>query len=365
MNPLSAFKYIRENKGKSFAVGIMLLLSTAVFALGNYVQSDFYTWEGNFNLADKIVYVSALGSDEDGSQFDSFLENIKGDKDLKFMPVGARVGGINWRTPMGFEMGTSVYSFATKEDFLTMARHWGLKGDFSKVKDDKSLIIGERLAKNRNIKAGEKIDSAREGVSISVPMTVDAVIPEDFYTAFYILGNENVYNYYVYSDKLEGDALRQRVLSHKGKLDVYVNAESDRVTVGRSMSGFRMIFIAVTAIVGVVLAITANTVITGQFIGRRYEFGVYRAIGISKGRIRFKIMSEILLLDLISVVTGFGIILLAEYLINSTIMLPAGKYLLYFSSYGLLGFLGSNLMIVIPMILSKSRQMLKTDVTEF
>ena len=50
MNPLSAFKYIRENKGRSFAVGIMLLLSTAAFALGNYVQSDMYTWEGCFSL---------------------------------------------------------------------------------------------------------------------------------------------------------------------------------------------------------------------------------------------------------------------------------------------------------------------------
>lgn len=365
MNPLSAFKYIRENKGRSFAVGIMLLLSTAAFALGNYVQSDMYTWEGCFSLSDKVVYISRLGSDEDGSEFDKFCEKLKSDKDLKIMPTGSRVGGINWRTPMGFEMGTSVYTFSTKEDFLTMAERMGIKGDFSKVKEDKSLIIGERLAKNRNIKEGEEVDSAREGVGISVPMTVDAVIPEDFYTCFYILENENPNTYYVYSDSLEGDALRQRVLSHKGSLEVFANTESQRETVGRSMSGFRTIFIAVTAIVAVVLAITANTVITGQFIGRTYEFGVYRAIGISKGKIRLKIMSEILLLDLISAAAGFGIILLAEYLINSTVMLPAGKYLLYFSTYGIAGFLGANLLIVIPMILSKSRQMLKADVTEF
>ena len=184
MNPLSALKYISENKGKSIAVGLMLFLSTAVFALGNYVQSDINTWEGNFVLSDKCVYISGLGSDEDGSQMDKFLENIKGDKDLKIMPVGSRCGGISWRTPMGFEMGSSTFVFNSKEDFLTMAKRMGLKGDFSKVKEDRSLIISESLAKNRKIKAGEEIDSAKEGINIGTTLTVDAIIPGDHYSSF-------------------------------------------------------------------------------------------------------------------------------------------------------------------------------------
>ena len=365
MNPLSALKYIRENKGKSLALGIMLFLSTAAFALGNLVSSDEYTWEGCFDLSDKCMYISARGSDEDGKDMDSFLEKIKSDKDLKLKPVGSRVGGISWKTPMGFEMGSSSFVFASKEAFLTMAKHMGIKGDLSKVKDNKSLIISRRLADNLGIKLGDEVDSSMDGVSIRVPMTVDAVLPEDFYSIFYILENDNPYDYYVYSDTLEGDALRSRVVSYKGDLNVYANPDSDRVEIGRSMSGFRIVFIAITAIVGIVLAITANTVITGQFISRTYEFGVYRAIGIGKGRIRLKIMSEILLLDIISVAAGAGVIFLTEYLLNSVVMLPAGKYLVYFSGLGAAGFAGCNLLIIVPMILLKSRQMLKADVTAF
>ena len=70
-------------------------------------------------------------------------------------------------------------------------------------------------------------------------------------------------------------------------------------------------------------------------------------------------------MNVLAVLAGAAVILLYTYLINSLLYEGKGLHLKYFSWIGLLGFLLCELLILIPVILSKGRRMGKADVTEF
>ena len=118
-------------------------------------------------------------------------------------------------------------------------------------------------------------------------------------------------------------------------------------------------------LIAVVLAVTVNSVITGQYMKRTYEFGVYRALGRSKGEIRRKVATEIIGMNIFACLIGFVVSCLFTYLINELLYIPTGRYLLYFSDLGLKGFILCDLLVVIPLVISKGRMMGKADVTEF
>jgi len=98
---------------------------------------------------------------------------------------------------------------------------------------------------------------------------------------------------------------------------------------------------------------------------RTYEFGVYRAIGRSRREVFRKIASEILLQDLIGIVSGLALVLLGTFLLNELVFIPTGKYLPYFSDLGVMGAVLCNLLALLPLIFFKSRAMNRADVTEF
>ncbi|MBE5933960.1 MAG: FtsX-like permease family protein, partial [Lachnospiraceae bacterium] len=106
-------------------------------------------------------------------------------------------------------------------------------------------------------------------------------------------------------------------------------------------------------------------VVTGQYMKRIYEFGVYRALGRSKREVKTKVAAEIIGMNVMACAIGIGISSIFTYLINELLYIPTGRYLLYFSDLGIKGFLLCDLLVVIPLVLSKGRMMCKADVTEF
>ena len=126
-----------------------------------------------------------------------------------------------------------------------------------------------------------------------------------------------------------------------------------------------LIFYLALFLLSVVLAVSVNSVLSGHYNKRLYEFGIYRAIGRSKGEIRRKCAAEILLADLVSVVAGIGLVELITFLLNELYYIPGGRYLPYWSKIGVIGVAVSNICVLIPSIWRRSRAMCKADVTEF
>lgn len=56
---------------------------------------------------------------------------------------------------------------------------------------------------------------------------------------------------------------------------------------------------------------------------------------------------------------------LGLYLFNQLVLYPAGKYLRYFESLSLFGILLCNAVVLVPLVLTRCRQLLKADICEY
>lgn len=365
MRPLSALYYIKENKMRSFIIIFMLFLTTFLFIAGNYIDSIEYYWERAEEYSNKICVVTAVSTDEDFKEFGEFYQDICNDEKLTVMDRTSRgFWGLDWISTMGFETGSSSFVFSTPEDMKTVFDNLGIECDFSDIKD-RSVVMSSALAAQYDLKKGDIVNEKLDD-NISGDYTLDAIIDDNSYILFYVIPNPDtqILRANIISDEMSGDELRNYVNNIKGDRKVHVSS-SLKENLDSQLDPFVLIFYTAIILLSAVLSVIVNSVITGQYIKRTYEFGVYRAIGISKAGVYKKCTAEILLMNVIAIVFGAAIIMLLSYMLNELLYIPSGKYLPYYSEIGLKGFLLSNLLVVIPTVLLKGRGMSRADVTEF
>lgn len=364
IKPFSAFYYMRENKGRTALCMFMMILASLMFLAGNYIGSGIYGFEKEFEYSDKLVVAGLQTNDEEFKDFAAFTKDVREDDKLKsVMRTSYGFGGMQHGTVLNLEMGGWSYVFNSVSDMEEVFRHWGIEGDFSKC-GHKSVVISRDFANNKGIKEGDKIDRSFDK-SLDMTYTVDAIIDDGSFCTFYVYEHDNsLGRMYIYSDSMEGEELYSYVknLAKDRKVNI---SESERDLVYPQFYVFYVIFYAVDTLIAIVLAVTINSVITGQYLKRTYEFGVYRALGKSRREVRRKVAAEILAMDFIACILGFAAIFLFTYLMNELVYIPKGEYLIYSSPVGLIGFIICEFLIIVPLILSKGRLMCKADVTEF
>ena len=364
MNPFSAGYYVKENKGRALLIIFMLFLSVFMFFGGNYVDSMGWFWQKAFAYSDQLVLVSLNSTDEEYKDYQSVLLDLAKDDRLSFVERTAwGFGGLPWTTTMGFEMGSRSYVFRSAEDLKKVFHHLGISCETANLKH-RSMVISEAFARNRGIHLGDRLDGSFDP-AISGTFTVDAFIDDDSFVTFYVIeDDENLGEVYIYSDSMRGEELYTYVRELCGERKVTITSPV-RDLVGNQLEIFYIIFFAGVVLLSLVLSVTIHSVITGQYLKRTYEFGVYRALGRSKWEIRKKCMKEILLMDGIAVFAGAVVIYLLTYLLNVKYYIPKGQYLPYASKTALAGFLICNILVIVPMVIGKGNQMAKADVTEF
>lgn len=271
--------------------------------------------------------------------------------------------GMQHGTVLNLEMGGWSYIFNSVQDMQKVFDHLGIEGDFSKCKH-RSMILSEDFAKDRGIRLGDRLDHSFDK-GFDGEYTVDAIIDDGSFCTFYIYeDDDNLGRLYIYSDTMEGRELYDYVKKVAGDRKVQV-MEPERSTILPQFHVFYVVFYVIDILIAVVLAVTINSVVTGQYLKRIYEFGIYKAIGRSSKQMKAKVAAEVLFMDLIACLIGFAAIFLFTYLINELVYTPRGLYLLYWSKIGVIGFIICDILIVLPLILSKGRLMSKADVTEF
>lgn len=362
--PFSAFYYMKENRGRTGLCVFMMFMASFMFLAGNYIYSTTNTFEREFEYSDKLVIVSLQSTDEEFKDFADFTKTVEEDDKLKQLMSSARgFSGLQHGTVLGFEMGGWSYVFNSARDMQEVFEHLGIEGDFFKCKN-KSMVVSRDFAKDRGIKLGDKLDHSFDP-KLDEEYSVDAIIDDGSFCTFYIYeDNDNLGRSYIYSDTMEGEELYNYVKRLAGDRKVQV-AEPERNFILPQLSIFHVLFYAIDILIAIVLAVTINSVVTGQYLKRTYEFGIYRALGRSKGEVKAKVAAEVLLMNFIASVVGFAVIFLFTYLINELVYRQKGLSLLYSSQIGLIGFLICDILIVIPLILSKGSLMSKADVTEF
>ncbi len=365
MNPLSAIYYIKNNKGRATLIIFMLFFTTLMFLAGNFIASIDWYWEKNIEHNEKMAMVEATPADTDYVQFHQVVKELEDDPKLHVLGrTGLGFPGLEWTSTIGIGMGGSSMVFSSKEDMETAFKALGLTADLSNVKDY-SMVVSKAFARNKGLRLGDTADATVDK-ALDTTYTIDALIEEDTFTVFYLYETkpEDYFRMYVYSDSMEGDALYSYLTNLIGDRQVKLISRM-KTEVHNSLVPMHIILIAGGFLLSVILAVTVNSVVNGQYIKRTYEFGVYRALGLSKGTVFRKCASELLLMDMIAIVIGAAVHFLLTFLLNELLYIPKGQYLPYVSWLGLTCFLISNLTVMVPMLIAKGVRMGRADVTEF
>ena len=309
---------MRENKGRSILCIFMMFLGTLMFLAGNYVDSMISSFDRSMEYFDKVAKINVQTTDEDFKDFEAVIEDIKADPELEYVRYSALgFPSLSHGTVLGFDIYDTCMVFNSVGDMKKVFDHLGISADLSGCRN-MSVIMTEDYAKNRGLKQGDILDKSLSDY-LDYDYTLDALVDEDGYTMFYIFENpENLFRAYIFSESMQGKELYDHVEQLIGDRKVQL-VQPYRDQVMPEMTIFYVIFYAMVGLVAVVLAVTINSVMTGQYMKRTYEFGVYRALGRSRSEIRRKVAKEVLTMNFLAVLGGAAVIMLYTYLVNSLI----------------------------------------------
>lgn len=364
MKPFSAIYFVKENKKRCLLLILMIFLSFGVYLGGLYVTNPLDNWKTAIGYYDEIVSVS--GSSLEDEDYQWFLQELSADGKVTILEMGT-YNGFQWQSIMGFTSGICSFTFRSVEDFKTYCEHFGIECDFESLKEN-SMIMSEKFARNKGFSIGDKVD--KNGYSmIYSEFTLDAVTKEDGYTLYFITNEEDMIpSATLLGKEIKGKELYDYVYGIQNQLEekqnVYVYSGLG-ANIESQFEIFNVIYIFIAILISVILAITIHAAFLGMYQRREFEFSVYRAIGISKKRIIGKIVKELLLMDVMALMVGAGITLLGIYLFNHLVLYPDGKYLCYFNPLALGALLLCNAISILPLMITRCRQMLKADICEY
>ncbi len=367
MKPFSPIYYIKENRRKCILLIFMLFLSYAVYLGGLYVTNIRDNWNLMLGQKRQCVVVLAKNSDTEGKEMKAFAEQIEKEGRAEVIRSG-RSNALMWNTIMGFTSGSPTYTFCSVEDFKKYCNFLSIECDFDKLKSG-SFVLSDRFAKNLDLKLGDKIDKEYDQ-NIYGSYTLDALTEEDGYCQYYIDGSkQNSGMFMLIGREKDGETLRGQALSDyaeqlKQQFDVVID-EDVTERIDKQLKPIHTIYIFLVFLIAVIMAVTINAAFIGMYQKREYEFAVYRAIGISKKEMVGKVAGELLVMDMIALVSGAGISMLFLYLYNHFVLYPVGKYLRYFHPIALLGLLVCNVMVIIPLIVTRCKRLLRADICEY
>lgn len=362
MKPFSPLYYIKENKARCFLLIFMIFLGYGVYLGGLYISNPLDNWQLAFSYYDEMTTVKPASDDEEYLEFQAFVEEMEETDKVEILELG-NYSGLHWESIMGFETGTFAYTFRSVEDFKIYCEYMKIECDFENLKSG-SLVMSEQFAQNKGLEIGDIID-ANYDRNVYDTYTLDAVTAEEGYTQYFINEEPADSPWIMLLPKgirsSEMYSLAYQV-QEEHKVSIYDVLRKD---IESQFETFNMIYIFVVVLLSIILAVTINAAFVGMYQRRNLEFAVYHAIGIRKRRLVGKLVGELLCMDLIALVVGGAVFFLGLYLFNNLVLYPIGKYLTYFAPLALLGIVLCNVVVFVPLIVTRCRQMMKADICEY
>ncbi len=362
MNPFSPLYFIKQNKSRCILLMFMIFLSFGAYLGGIYIYTPQENWDYACELDKKMVVVYAQIDDENYENYHKFVEEIKKIDNIHAIER-AWYNEIERKTVMGFTDGSFTLSFRTVDDFRYFCEYNNIECDFTDVKP-KTVVMNKRMAATKGYKAGDVIPPDDEN-SFNYDFTIAALTDEPGYTQYYI-GEETEQNCTVmlFGEGISVHEVRRQAEALAEKYPVNFDTSVKEDVAG--MYGiFNTIFMLVIVFLALILSVTVNAAFVGMYQRREFEFAVYRAIGIPKKKLKRKIAGEIITMDVIVLIIGGGIFFLGLYLFNELVLEPKGLYLVYYAPIAVIALILCNIMTVIPLIITRSRVLLKTNVCDY
>ena len=339
MKPLSAIYYIKKNKVRSFLIIFIFALTYVIYIGGLYLNNIEQTFVYSVQRFDKFAAIQPNGT---GVKENFEQSKQKCMEDNRLLVIEQVYGGSVFVSSImgGVSNGYPIFSFKSVEDFKSYCEYMNISCDFESLKEG-SAVMSEMFALNRGLERGELVtaDEAENEVLYG-DFILDAITDEEGYS-FYTIGGADLNTEYLILP-VEMD-LEQFGVFLKELSDDYdvtaVNGEYLEEEIARQMSSMNKIYFFI-------VIFTA-------------------AIGIGRKRIRRKLICEILVMDLIGLLIGGIVCITALYLLNSLYFHPSGRHIFYYHPISLIGMLVCNGVVLIPLIFTRSRQLMRADICTF
>lgn len=379
MSPFAPVSYIRRNRARSAVLALMLGFTAVCFLAGMYIEHQQAVFELSYDKpSDYLLVYSNSNSMEivnELSDFGEVCEDYAPDK--ADTVIGVNNLYFSYNTIMGYDNSTGSIMFRKEEDFEEFNRVMTDVPDEVVLRDGE-IMLSQTLADNWGVKEGDVLEYSDDWdkAYFADPVTVKTIVDIPGMVLYGVSSEVNGDT--VMFLRSEPDTVsgydRQTVNDVLEDAGAKISADYPHIQIQTNyswlneikdqLSMFKYILFAIAFIIGLVLAVTVNAAFSAAYEKRKYEFSIYKAIGFSKSQIFGKVAGEVLLLDLIGLITG-GLICLLVILTVNYILGPQGIYFFKVSVTGILSTIGCNLMVVVPTILLNLKRVRKYDVTVY
>ena len=397
IKPIHALYYMRNNKVRVFILILLMSLVSICYVGGLYISSPFYENLNTIDVYRNFVVVSQGAGQayhwENDPEYDpeytAFLDRVLAGPipgigqamQIHYFADDGKTGGfqgagiprkILFHTLIGIPMGIPMPAFRASEDFSAFNNIVGLlPPDF--VLDDGDMVMSDLLRRNRGLEVGAFVENDGEMVTglrrgIRLAETYEA----KGYTSFLVDAGQ----------KPDSVLLLREALADRETSERQLNTAVDRLKqeypglqffdypyqydyINNISTAFWAVIVPVCIIVALVLAITINAILIGEYANRKFEFSIYRATGFSKWEISFKIVKEILWMNLLGLCWGALMAALLIFVLDDAILFDQGIHLSYYCLESVYGSILCEVAVIVPIILFQVHRIKKHDVTDY
>ncbi|MBU3092280.1 FtsX-like permease family protein [Clostridium sp. CF011] len=354
MNPLSPFKYIKNNTSKilpilmSIMVGVLLIY---FYSLINKSATELTKITAT-NIFSKYTTV-ASNSEEPISK--DYLDKITNDNNVDYIvPLIGEYGFLQYSGFLG-GMSIDVINFYEKDisRIITTLDMKLIQGRLPRTNKNE-IIIPKKYALQNELKTGDYIGSeVSDSYGIEGKFKVSGITDgpvmlavvsdnKDNVPRSAVMKNSIVFHVKNIKDKNLINYLSKDTPKNILIRDYYsVSKQYDEILKPMNSLSFMLNMIII-----VVLFISLGNLNYINFLNRKYEFGVLLAIGYKKSTLYFKLWKENFTVCLLGYICGILLTTFITFILNLTVLYPTGKFIPLWSISG------AKVALFIPIIVS-------------
>lgn len=328
MKPLGYLIYLKNHKKRISSVVITIALCIVLIgSLDVITKNILQTQERDFT---KFNYFT-LVSPQDGQLSKDTLDEIKNYKGVgRVIRVGTFQCNIN---TIGSQAEFNGFAMDYDDMKYIMNR---MKLSFSDgelpEKGTLSIAVNENIAKSFKLKVGDYIDPMKDSVSgLTEKYKISGIMKGNNVTAFIPMNIEEIQKNPMFKEEYMVVFKDGKMGDVNSFLKTQIHDNINILGLDEKVNFVNIIFKNYNSLINlmIILTIVFLSVVLGNhsyvhYIHRRREFGILKAIGISKNRLLLKVGMEISITTFTSMVLGILLLFTMDFVLNKTYMLNIG-----------------------------------------